>query len=270
MKTRLQLEGKVAAAHGARPPRGIMNMLVSIVRHEGFSTLYRGIAPLLVLEAPKRAIKFGANDFFGKLFKPMLGGHKQAEATLTGCFAGATESLVVVPFELIKVRLQDKAQRSRYRGMMDVVRHIVQDHGYLGLYRGLPATMIRHIMWNGGYFGSISMIRARLPHATTKSENMRNSLISGTLGGFIGTVLNTPLDVVKTRIQNASPLPGQVAKYRGTFQGLALIVREEGVSALYKGFWPKVVRLAPGGGIMLFVVDAITTQIRHSLGPPYI
>ncbi|KGK32663.1 hypothetical protein JL09_g6669 [Pichia kudriavzevii] len=30
-------------------------------------------------------------------------------------------------------------------------------------------------------------------------------------------------------------------------------VREEGVSALYKGFLPKVLRLGPGGGILLVV-----------------
>lgn len=197
-------------------------------------------------------------------------GHNQLQATLTGCAAGATESLIVVPFELIKIRLQDRAQRSRYRGTMDVVRHIVNEHGYLGLYRGLPATMIRHVMWNGGYFGSISVIKAQMPKATSKSERMRNSLVSGTLGGFIGTVLNTPMDVIKTRIQNSNPAPGQVAKYRGTFSGMALIAREEGLRALYKGFWPKVVRLAPGGGIMLFVVDAVTTQLRYWLGPPYV
>ena len=36
-----------------------------------------------------------------------------------------------------------------------------------------------------------------------------------------------------------------------------------------KGFWPKVVRLAPGGGLMLLVVDAITSYVRVWLGPPY-
>ena len=41
------------------------------------------------------------------------------------------------------------------------------------------------------------------------------------------------------------------------------------MGALYKGFWPKVVRLAPGGGLMLLVVDAITSYVRVWLGPPY-
>ena len=32
-------------------------------------------------------------------------------------------------------------------------------------------------------------------------------------------------------------------------------MREEGPAALYKGFAPKVLRLAPGGGILLLVVE---------------
>lgn len=33
------------------------------------------------------------------------------------------------------------------------------------------------------------------------------------------------------------------------------IFREEGPAALYKGFVPKVLRLAPGGGVLLLVVE---------------
>jgi len=32
-------------------------------------------------------------------------------------------------------------------------------------------------------------------------------------------------------------------------------MREEGPAALYKGFLPKVLRLAPGGGVLLLVVE---------------
>ena len=36
---------------------------------------------------------------------------------------------------------------------------------------------------------------------------------------------------------------------------LVTIFREEGPIALYKGFVPKVLRLAPGGGVLLLVVE---------------
>jgi solute carrier family 25 (mitochondrial 2-oxodicarboxylate transporter), member 21 len=71
----------------------------------------------------------------------------QGLSVLTGCTAGATEAFVVVPFELVKIRLQDKAQAHLYKGPMDVVGKIVKADGVLGLYAGLEPTLWRHILW---------------------------------------------------------------------------------------------------------------------------
>jgi solute carrier family 25 2-oxodicarboxylate transporter 21 len=53
-------------------------------------------------------------------------------------------------------------------------------------------------------------------------------------------VLNTPLDVVKSRIQNTPKVPGQIPKYNWAFPSVVTVFREEGFGALYKGFLPKV------------------------------
>lgn len=41
---------------------------------------------------------------------------------------------------------------------------------------------------------------------------------------------------------------GVVPKYNWTLPSIALVAKEEGFAALYKGFLPKVLRLGPGGG----------------------
>lgn len=91
----------------------------------------------------------------------------------------------------------------------------------------MEATFWRHWWWNGGYFGAIFAMKQQLPKATvswrntcflsnlpsfaspngcpvqgkmvvlvadgqTKSAELTNNLIAGTIGGFIGTALNTP------------------------------------------------------------------------------
>lgn len=253
--------------------------------------------------ASARLLAVAANGFWGAQFTrqgqiPMT----QSVAILTGCAAGATESFVVTPFELVKIRMQDKM--STYKGPMDVVRQTIAKEGPLALYSGMEATFWRHVMWNGGYFGSIFQIRALLPKATSKSGELTNNFISGSIGGAIGTVLNTPceyshgsgaarrmlipfcllVDVVKSRIQMQNT--GEWA-----FGAVLRTAREEGVGALYKGFAPKVLRLAPGGGVLLLgepaflsfdshqanqshfnpsVVEALSTVFRKQLGPPYI
>jgi solute carrier family 25 2-oxodicarboxylate transporter 21 len=76
-------------------------------------------------------------------------------------------------------------------------------------------------------------------------------------------MLNTPFDVIKTRVQGQ--LPGQPAKYGWAWPALGTIIKEEGFSALYKGFTPKVLRLGPGGGILLVVFDQVSSFIRKHL-----
>ncbi|PWN21217.1 putative ODC2-mitochondrial 2-oxodicarboxylate carrier [Microstroma glucosiphilum] len=269
VKTRMQLQ--TASAVGADRYNGMFDCFKKIIANEGAGRLYRGIVPPLMLEAPKRAVKFAANDFWAKTYKNAFGTEQMSQglSVLTGCTAGATESVVVVPFELVKIRLQDKAQSHLYKGPMDVVNKIIKADGVMGLYAGMESTFWRHVLWNGGYFGCIFQVRGLLPKALNKGEELRNNFISGAIGGFVGTAINTPADVVKSRIQNTPKVKGTVPKYNWTFPSMALIVREEGASALYKGFTPKVLRLAPGGGVLLLVVEVVLEQFRTFLGPPY-
>lgn len=53
------------------------------------------------------------------------------------------------------------------------------------------------------------------------------------------------------------------------FSSLATILREEGPAALYKGFVPKVLRLAPGGGVLLLVVEFTLSVFRKGEQPTY-
>lgn len=263
VKTRIQLErGKTA--------HGLVGTFKNIIREEGVGRLYRGLVPPLLLEAPKRATKFAANDYWGKTYLRLTGQSKMSQelAILTGSSAGATESFVVVPFELVKIKLQDKA--STFAGPMDVVKTIIKKEGLLGLYVGMESTFWRHLWWNAGYFGCIFKVRSMLPKPETPKARLVNDLAAGTVGGFVGTAINTPFDVVKSRIQGATNAPGVVPKYNWTYPALVTIFREEGPGALYKGFAPKVLRLAPGGGVLLLVVEFTLGIFRKALGPPYI
>lgn len=80
---------------------------------------------------------------------------------------------------------------------MDVVKKVIASEGIFGLYNGLESTLWRHILWNAGYFGCIFQVRSLLPKAETKQGQIVNDITAGSIGGTIGTILNTPMDVVK-------------------------------------------------------------------------
>ncbi|CAG8599601.1 5733_t:CDS:2 [Paraglomus occultum] len=264
VKTRFQLQV------GTGGYTSIVDCFQKIIKNEGFSRLYRGILPPILVEAPKRAIKFAANEQYSKLFKSIYKTDKMTQkmSIMSGVSAGCTEAFVVVPAELVKIRLQDKANAGKYTGTMDAFLKIVRQEGLFALYNGLEATIWRHATWNGGYFGVIHTIRKALPKAEasilliTKKGTLFNNFVAGAIGGTVGTIINTPFDVVKTRIQGDS---GPYKKYNWTLPAVKIVYQEEGFGALYKGFVPKVLRLGPGGGILLVVFDTVTTWMRKHL-----
>ncbi|KAI6382883.1 Mitochondrial 2-oxodicarboxylate carrier 2 [Pyricularia grisea] len=262
VKTRMQLQTSTAV--GADSYNGTLDCFRKIIKNEGFSRLYRGITAPILMEAPKRATKFAANDEWGKFYRNAFGQEKMTQglSVLTGASAGATESFVVVPFELIKIRLQDKVSASKYNGPVDVLLKTVKNEGILALYTGLESTMWRHILWNAGYFGCIYQVRQLLPKAETKKGQMASDIVAGSVGGTVGTILNTPMDVVKSRIQNTTKVAGVTPKYNWAWPALGTVMREEGFAALYKGFLPKVLRLGPGGGILLVVYGGVMDFFR--------
>jgi solute carrier family 25 2-oxodicarboxylate transporter 21 len=150
VKTRIQLQV------GGNSP-GFAMMLVDITKKEGILRLYRGIQAPILIEAPKRAIKFAANDQYTRFLWP----HFQEYHILSylpvtaGMLAGATEALAVVSMELVKVRMQDQLRVNEYRNFMHCIESIVRHEGVFALFKGLEATAWRHVVWNGGYFGSI-------------------------------------------------------------------------------------------------------------------
>ncbi|CDR38403.1 CYFA0S02e01288g1_1 [Cyberlindnera fabianii] len=259
VKTRIQLQ----VGSGAKAEyNGVVDCFTKIIKTEGPSRLYKGITAPILMEAPKRATKFAANDEFTKFYKKLFGVKEMTQplSILAGASAGATESFVVVPFELIKIRVQDR--NSPYKSVPDAFFKTVKNEGVLALYNGLEATLWRHIVWNAGYFGIIFQIRSLLPKAETSSQKTINDLTAGAIGGTFGTIFNTPFDVVKSRIQNTVLKPGEVRKYNWAFPSLLTIYKEEGFAALYKGFLPKVLRLGPGGGILLVVFTATMDFFR--------
>lgn len=250
IKTRFQLQK-------TKNEMSILQCFKKIIKDEGVKRLYRGMLAPVIIEAPKRATKFAANEQFGGFYRNLFQSSDMTQplSIITGMSAGVTEALIVVSFELVKIRLQDPKNLGKYTNTIDCIRKIFLEEGALSLFQGLEATIFRHASWNGGYFGTIYAIKKKLPKGNTHSQNLFLNFVAGSIGGTIGTILNTPFDVAKTRIQNQI---GKEHKIPWTLPFLRNIALNEGFFALYKGFVPKVLRLGPGGGILLVVFETVS------------
>lgn len=108
VKTRFQLQ---VGKPGEGGYTSIADCFRKIIKQEGFFRLYRGMIAPVLIEAPKRATKFAANEQYSGLYMRLLGKDKMTQglSIATGVSAGLTEAFVVVSFELVKIRMQDKA-----------------------------------------------------------------------------------------------------------------------------------------------------------------
>ncbi|XP_064920109.1 mitochondrial 2-oxodicarboxylate carrier isoform X3 [Columba livia] len=86
----------------------------------------------------------------------------------------------------------------------------------------------------------------------------------GLVSGTIASIINIPFDVAKSRIQGPQPVPGEI-KYRTCFKTMATVYKEEGFLALYKGLVPKIMRLGPGGAVMLLVYEYVYAWLQDTV-----
>lgn len=257
LKTRIQLSTSEASM--ATVSRGILST-------QGPAGFYRGIAAPIMAEAPKRAWKFTANEGFKRQFTSR---HPEGKLTsfgaiASGSLAGISEALINCPFETVKVRMQAKENLRLFKSSTECAMAMLKNEGITSLYKGLEPQMWRNGLWNGAYFGIIGIVQAKVvvPADAPKSRKLLNKFLAGVVGSSVGTMLNTPFDVAKSRMQQQQTRAGETVKYRHAFQAIAVVQREEGFAALYKGFGARMLRLGPGGGIMIVAFDKISSLLR--------
>lgn len=72
----------------------------------------------------------------------------------------------------------------------------------------------------------------------------------GAIAGIVTVYMTMPFDVVKTRMQSE-----RASQYRGAFDCVATMIREEGIRRFWKGTTPRLVRLILSGGIVFTIYE---------------
>lgn len=175
--------------------------------------------------------------------------------------------MLVNPFEMVKVTLQaNRNKGGQVPSTWEVTRQIIAKDGIgsRGLNRGLSATIGRNGVFNMLYFGFYHSVKNIIPENEDPFKEFLRKVAIGFVSGTLGSVINIPFDVAKSRIQGPQPVAG-VVKYRSTFPTIYTVYQEEGFRALYKGLTPKVMRLAPGGAIMMIVYEYVYEALEEYL-----
>ncbi|GMH10213.1 hypothetical protein Nepgr_012054 [Nepenthes gracilis] len=266
IKTRLQLDRSGTY-------KGIIHCGATVARTEGVRALWKGLTPFATHLTLKYALRMGTNAVLQAAFKdPKTGMLTNQARLISGFGAGALEALVIVtPFEVVKIRLQQQRGLSpellKYKGPVHCAHLIIREEGLLGMWAGAAPTVMRNgtnqaAMFTAKYtFDKLLWIKQE---GDGKVLQPWQSMISGFLAGTAGPICTGPFDVVKTRLM-AQGQAGVDGKYKGMFHAIKTIFAEEGLLTLWKGLLPRLMRIPPGQAIMWAVADQVTAMYEKKL-----
>lgn len=277
VKTRLQNQQII---NGKRMYSNLLDCFIKTARAEGLRGLYHGYAVNATLISPEKAIKLVGNDFFRYLLRSPNGYLPLHREALAGGGAGFCQVIITTPMEMLKIQLQDAGRKAapykpngvgaipiselsvnpvlarsysanNYRipsSGLGIARELIRTKGFLGLYRGLGATLMRDVPFSMIYFPFFAHLNALGVRDESGKASFLHSFVSGCIAASTAAVTVNPVDVIKTRLQLLSHAEGEET-YTGVRDCAMKIFRHEGPQAFFKGATCRIIAIAPLFGI---------------------
>jgi len=230
-------------------------------KSEGLKSFYKGLTPALMRHAVYSGTRVTLYEYGREKVYQRNGqnvpGHNQlsmTQATLLAGFSGFFAQFIANPTDLLKVRMQS----GEYKNLKQAFKSVPN---YKSFWNGVSPNLGRAFMVNQGDL----MTYDKLKRYLLEKSNDENSVISSKFkflnikegssstlhflssfgAGLVACLLAMPFDTIKSRIMNQpiDKITGQGMYYKNMGQAFYLIVRNEGIFSLYRGFfvaWPRM------------------------------
>lgn len=145
--------------------------------------------------------------------------------------------------------------------MIGTFGHVVRNNGFLGLYSGLSASLLRQITYSTARFGIYERLKSDFSSPAHK-PSFPTLIAMASTSGFLGGIVGNPADVLNVRMQHDAALPlEQRRNYKNAVDGLLRMTREEGWKALFRGVWPNSMRAVLMTASQLASYDGIKSAL---------
>ncbi|WWD20284.1 hypothetical protein CI109_104760 [Kwoniella shandongensis] len=240
----------------------------------GFKGVYSGVGSVGMGSAPGAAAFFVTYEAL-KSRLPHLDLFSSNPAFTHMVAASGAEyvsCLIRVPTEVVKSRTQTGAY-GHGKGSLHSAVSTMKFEGIRGFYRGFGITIAREIPFTSIQFPLYEYLKSVLSrnYLDGRRPTSYEAAGCGMIAGGIAAALTTPLDVVKTRVMleartsvqataaevaSGIPPPRQPSPSVLSFPPrLLAILRNEGPSALFRGWVPRTFAISLGGAVFLGIYD---------------
>lgn len=230
--------------------------------------------PTLVGVIPSRSVYFYSYE----KTKSWLGsiGVKEGgvpNALVSGLAAGVSGNTLTNPIWVVKTRMQlladSTAGQKMYTGYRDAVSSIFKQEGVGGFYKGISAS----------YWGCLEgatqfMIYEQIKTRIIAQQNVRREemglhpteqlpklvyFFSAALAKGTAAIITYPHEVARTRMREQAR--NGVFKYKGMWQTIGVVAKEEGRKGLYGGMGIHLLKVIPNSAIMFLTYEVVNSWL---------
>lgn len=252
VKTRIQISSEYGAL-------GMGGTTKKIIGAEGVTALWKGVNAAWLRESSYTSLRLG-------LYEPckVAFGCTTPESTTfvkkfaAGSAAGALGSLAGNPFDVLKTKMM--ATEGAVPSITGTAKELMSKQGVSGFYRGIDSNIMRAMVLNGTKMACYDQAKGVVVNTTgLPKSSLVVQFLSAASAGFFMTCTVSPFDMIRTRLMNQ---PADAKIYNNAADCLVKIIKNEGITTLWRGFIPIWSRFAPTTTIQLVIFE----QLRGLMG----
>jgi len=237
----------------SEPYKGVIDCFKRTIADEGIGPLWRGNLANCLRYFPTQALNFAFKDKIKAQFKVSKQdsyGQKLGKNLASGGLAGAMSLMFVYSLDYARTRLANDNKSTKtggerqFTGLVDVYRKTMASDGIAGLYRGFCISCVGIIVYRGCYFGFYDTLK---PMLLGDDAGLLASFCLGYAVTVCAGLASYPIDTIRRRMMMTS---GAAVKYNGSMDCASQIVKNEGVTSLFKGAGANVLRGMAGAGVL--------------------
>jgi hypothetical protein len=242
------------------------------IRAEGLRGFFAGLSATLAQSPPSTAVYFMTYEYAKEWGLRATGGeNKDAVYFAAGASSELFASLVFVPLEVVKSRLQlgDNPRRAtggvvasetNFPSIRAALRGIYAERGVAGLTAGWKAGFVQDVVFSALQFVVYENTKAAFERRSGRPASSVELLVCGGLGGGLAAAVTNPFDVVTSRLMVQDSRAG----YGQTMMSVASATAREGPGALWRGTLPRVAQIAPLSAIAFAVYEGLRGWFKTS------
>jgi solute carrier family 25 oxoglutarate transporter 11 len=144
----------------------------------------------------------------------------------------------------------------------------LKEKGFMSLYDGLSAGILRQVFYTTSRFGLYEVFRDEM--AKYRPTDFFSRMLTGCVSGGIAALISCPAEVTMVRISNDASLPDHARRnYKGVRDAFLRITREEGPKAFFSGSSRFIKRAMVVGAVQIGTLISSARCSRATYIPIY-